>query len=642
MRDTFGNFGKPLTNGTPDNIPSSASFKQYLCANNIEDYPFTYKEIKLLVDAIPVNALPSLIKKANIFLPIRAEELLENGYPPSIVKFMQFIRKAIPNKPNISNSIDTINGSDNPDEMLRHFYTAYLVFCKGTERRLHSSVLENGKSSLSDTLSSFQNKMIPFLYTSFDAPDSEGGHTILKPTSFCNILSGMEVFDKYIHTKIVEPLFYISHFKYATKESVLPLSKRAEKTDIDKHPRNIFDIVSECEKPLFPERHGIVYRPFGSHIESSDLEPIFYGGEFGKYVSKQERLELLDHCYDSVLDLSRVLSLLLSPNHPSNLGLQSLSLAIGSRATGKRKSFYDEKNNMVIIPKGGSGGNFAHNIFEYYDNLLGSVEFHRTQKGIDGTIYDYELVSSGKPMSMQSSIDLKANMVYFIENDPDCTNTDILSIANAQKYLYELSQSIQYKNPDNKTYDRVVELKELLFGGLSDTLSSFERSEAMEELSTLENKMELTALYRNALLLDSAHSSGRYFSLASTMCAYAFDAYLLDKLDKKEWRNDFLVSSEKKDLWIDVWDQYKEELVVASPCPTDKERKSFNEKFDLFLYSILHSNKDGVSPMHNISIRLSDLQSRNIDKKETSIHNKNKNSKQNNIVNDGKLRPKLL
>lgn len=99
------------------------------------------------------------------------------------------------------------------------------------------------------------------------------------------------------------------------------------------------------------------------------------GGEFGNWLSDNERQENLDKSYDAFKDLATALDII-----PDSIGLKGkLAVAYGSRGMGDYAAHYEPYKKVINLTKMRGAGSLAHEFFHamdnifYEDNLKGSA-----------------------------------------------------------------------------------------------------------------------------------------------------------------------------------------------------------------------------------------------------------------------------
>jgi len=95
----------------------------------------------------------------------------------------------------------------------------------------------------------------------------------------------------------------------------------------------------------------------------------FRGAEFGNWVPQDERQQILNRAYDSLMDMANVLQV-----PPKALSLNGeLGIGFGSRGQGlgKAKAHYESDRVVINLTRIKGAGSLAHEWFHAFDNYLG-------------------------------------------------------------------------------------------------------------------------------------------------------------------------------------------------------------------------------------------------------------------------------
>lgn len=178
-------------------------------------------------------------------------------------------------------------------------------------------------------------------------------------------------------------------------------AKKAQKTERKKGKRRK-RFVPEQLKNL--KRVGPDWRGGRNVTEADWMNTLgFRAGEFGNWLSQNDRQESMNMAYDSFMDMAYILGIT-----PDSLSFGRLAIAFGSRGHGSALAHYEPANEVIALTKMKGAGSLAHETFHAIDNIcakLGGVYGRMsTQQNRPQPIEFYDLVSvmifkdkSGKP-----------------------------------------------------------------------------------------------------------------------------------------------------------------------------------------------------------------------------------------------------
>lgn len=221
----------------------------------------------------------------------------------------------------------------------------------------------------------------------------------------------------------------------------------------------------------------------------------FSGVEFGNWTNQAEREAHINLSYDSMLDFSKILEC-----EPMALSLAGrLGLCFGSRGIGGKNpasAHYEPSNMAINLTRMSGAGSLAHEYFHAIAGHYGEVE-----SGIKGSDYS---TKSGN-MLINSS-------VAQIAETP-------LMRKDMQEAFHNLMRAVIYQ-PDES-------------GDIND-ISTYTKQ---------------TAMYKGSLALDEEGGGTRkYWSQPHELFARSMEVWVGKELEKKNARNDYLVSPSKLKL----------------------------------------------------------------------------------------------
>lgn len=111
----------------------------------------------------------------------------------------------------------------------------------------------------------------------------------------------------------------------------------------------------------------------------------FRGGEFGNWTSQEDRRQSLNHGYDALCDMARILKV------PTKaIGLEgTLAIAFGSRGHGRALAHFEPGRKVINLTKMNGAGALAHEWWHAVDNFLsvksgrGQVDYFSESKEVD-------------------------------------------------------------------------------------------------------------------------------------------------------------------------------------------------------------------------------------------------------------------
>lgn len=364
----------------------------------------------------------------------------------------------------------------------------------------------------------------------------------------------------------------------------------------------------------------------GKNVGGEDYMDVFgfRGGEFGNWMSEQDRLVSLNMGYEALLDLAKVLQI-----EPSDISLGgALAIAFGARGRAGAAAHYEPDREVINLTKMNGAGSLAHEWAHALDDILGK------QLGLKGFMSE-NMGLKGKdkiPERFHELVDAMQHKQVTSEAANESREKDILDyIDKLKRYIdYNFFPVKSMTEEQVQAKDLVVE-KYLLNAANIDKAASLEfvmtgngnkDIEALSELrkeitgrgipkqdriqlghwqNTLNSKIRLlsepaiieTDFYRDSKAFDSVHSktNNGYWQSKVEMFARAFACYVTDKL---EGRSDYLSGHSENAVSMAVRNG---EPVVIKAIPVGEERSEINAHFDELLQELkdkglLHHRED--------------------------------------------------
>lgn len=331
----------------------------------------------------------------------------------------------------------------------------------------------------------------------------------------------------------------------------------------------------------------------------------FKGGEFGNWMSENDRRASLDFGYDALMDLCKALNI---STKDISLGGR-LSIAFGSRGSGSAAAHYEHMREVINLTKMRGAGSLAHEWAHALDDIFGK------KLGVSKFMTEYTR-NSAMPPALKELVDA---MHYKTVSDEAVLQRQKEDV---ERYTKQLRQSIVRLFPSSMSDEQKAEVQRLsdnlinnakdchdqfvecVFGGTGngnkdiDALSAYRKEVCGHGMAKdlrisfahyqnrLRDKIERvgtatqveTDFYANSKRFDKLHSKTDHGYWQSTieMFARAFACYVNDKIEGK---SDYLVGhSESAVSW--ATNDKSGELEVIKAIPQGEERMVINRCFD--------------------------------------------------------------
>ena len=346
----------------------------------------------------------------------------------------------------------------------------------------------------------------------------------------------------------------------------------------------------------------------------------FKGGEFGNWLSDNDRQQSLNYGYDALLDLSKALSI-----SPTDISLGGkLSIAFGSRGSGNALAHYEPDREVINLTKMKGAGSLAHEWGHALDDIMGKhlgfsgflTENYRYSDPSSEVIKDiietmkYKIASGPEIIEKQvKEYEKQVNRITNLINsffpkehltDEQIKKKDALIqkiIDNAEKSSENLVIYLS-RGTGNKDIDELSDLRKQSVGRV---ISKDDRVQIIYAQNNVANRKKQigkpekikTDFYKNSIIFDDIYSKTEHGYWQSTieMFARSCACYVSDKLNN---RSDYLCGH--ADLALGFVTNDKNELELIKAFPEGEERKIINEKIDKLIEflkekNILHDNK---------------------------------------------------
>lgn len=334
-------------------------------------------------------------------------------------------------------------------------------------------------------------------------------------------------------------------------------------------------------------RDGEDYR-HGKDIVGQDYLTTFgfRGGEFGNWMSQNDRQASLNFGFEALKDLAKALEI--SDADISFGG--NLSIAFGARGNGNAVAHYEPMRQVINLTKMRGAGSLAHEWWHGLDDFLG------TKLSAKGYLSDNPRVL---PLIAQLIDAMKLKPETLEQAEMRTKSSKEMLIRNAESWVksivypyiskgsedniakYEILK-VKFLNGEQGSVEKLNELKKAVYGRVipksdCETLQRYERfiqSAAAQEEPTI-GKVA-TDFYRNSKqMAKNCEKDGGYWDSNVEMTARAFATYVMDKV---QGRSDYLIGHAESavDIIIDQTDE--PQILIA--FPQGEERKAINEVFD--------------------------------------------------------------
>jgi hypothetical protein len=330
------------------------------------------------------------------------------------------------------------------------------------------------------------------------------------------------------------------------------------------------------------ERVGKNYRE-GKNVNGDDVLSTFSfkGGEFGNWLSEQDRQQSLNHAYDAMMDLSDVMGV-----DPKDLSLGGkLSIAFGSRGRSKALAHYEPGRRVINLTKMKGAGSLAHEFAHAFDHLLGGDESIQNPYASQGKnshlpegikealeevnevlfkrqvsqseLKDETHLEAGNISDKIKAIFDKNPLVYKhpeVKKDPASLIQALLDIPNrdneidAEDWTYNLKNAWKAISKDYAAegseyfYDK--EIQKELVPLLNEKIHIIRKLERINRSASDKITEQDSEYLASAKQMDGKKKKA-YWAAPQEMFARAFESYVQDQIENNWGKSDYLVNSTK-------------------------------------------------------------------------------------------------
>lgn len=619
-----------------------------------------------------------LITKDNIWKKPNYQELVEGGLPTRVAYFIKTIRDALPTKPTflryslsqeeieerledyinfVSDLRDAAMNLSTENEVL-NFYDNYIskYIIRKDIYSYYVDVIPSAKEFMNNKLLSASHiknfnqidreiRKKQFCYTddekvlsNFDIFVFDKEHVQFEKESngktCIRLINGYSIYFLYPEGELSNPSNWEDNTIFILRgrdiiKNNLESIEAAEKFILENYKEKSNNKTTNTQtrkKRFVPKqlenitRNGENYRN-NRDISGEDMMKTFNfkGGEFGNWLSDNDRQQSLNYGYDALLDLSKALSI-----SPTDISLGGkLSIAFGSRGSGIALAHYEPDREVINLTKMKGAGSLAHEWGHALDDIIGKqlglqgflTENYRYSDSSSQIIKDiietmkYKVASGPEIIEKQTKeYEKQVNRITNLINsffpkehlsDEQMKTKDVLIqkiIDTAEKSSENLVTYLSRGN-GNKEIDELSDLRKQTVGRV---ISKDDRIQIIYAQNNLANKKQQigkpetvkTDFYKNSIIFDDIYSKTEHGYWQSTieMFARSFACYVSDKLNN---RSDYLCGH--ADLALGFVTNEDNELELIKAFPEGEERNVINEKIDNLIKflkekNILHEN----------------------------------------------------
>lgn len=303
----------------------------------------------------------------------------------------------------------------------------------------------------------------------------------------------------------------------------------------------------------------------------------FRGIEFGNWAAQDERQKILNHVYDALADLAKILNV---PKAALSLN-GTMGMAFGARGGGRFAAHYEPGKLVINMTKLRGAGSLAHEWAHAFDHYLGELDrrdaYQTKARGASGwhdqQNYDGKSVtrtrrepdgswSTKKELRLQN---LRPELAAKIDAVMQSLYSVPIPLEDAVK-MAEADVVRQESYLGRETVDPAI--RKLYEDGLAGA------KQALQDLlaGKIPEQLTMSSFAREASNMSGSSGNG-YWIRPTEMFARAFESYVFDRLQAMGARSDYLVHGVEQDRYAD--DRYK-----GNPYPAGEERKAINKAFD--------------------------------------------------------------
>lgn len=318
----------------------------------------------------------------------------------------------------------------------------------------------------------------------------------------------------------------------------------------------------------------------------------FRGGEFGNWMSQDDRRESLNMGFDALKDLAEALEI----NNRDISYQGALSIAFGARGGGTAVAHYEPMRKVINLTKMRGAGSLAHEWWHGLDDYLGSKfgsqkflsesHLHNKMDDLLDTIH-YKLELSEQAKQQLAHERTQALMKAEKEIDtfvlPEFKGND-----KALAEYVKLKAAYLKGEPD--AVERLDALKKEVTGfsllSIDQTILYSCQYDLRPKSYPMMGKKVETDYYRNSKRMGQImQKDGGYWESNTELTARAFATYVMDRLPH---RSDYLVGHAESAVNFDM--DKEGNLTIIRAFPQGEERTAINAAFDELIFDLKLEN----------------------------------------------------
>lgn len=336
------------------------------------------------------------------------------------------------------------------------------------------------------------------------------------------------------------------------------------------------------------QRNGRDYRR-GTDVDGNDYLNTFgfKGGEFGNWMTQNDRQASLNYGYDALKDLAAALKI--SDNDISYQG--ALSIAFGARGSGNAVAHYEPLRNVINLTKMNGAGSLAHEWFHGLDDYLGTkmgLKGYLSENPRRGSLFA-KLIETikykeGTPEQAAAAVEKQnARTKYNAESWLKAEVLPAIQRSGNEKALAEYGAlKDAFLRGEIGFVDKMNDLKKNVSGNvipkdIREKLYIFERLLNSITINTEPATLRVeTDYYRASKEMGKVcEKDGNYWESNVELTARAFATYIMDILPG---RSDYLAGHAECAVAPTADKDGNLEIICA--FPQGEERKAINAVFD--------------------------------------------------------------
>jgi len=365
---------------------------------------------------------------------------------------------------------------------------------------------------------------------------------------------------------------------YVTKEEAEAVAKEAYDKLGDERKKG----DEEPKRPFLEHvfRSGPDYRD-GKDITAEQFQETFgfRGVEWGNYVTQKERQPLINHAYDALQDLARVLKI-----PPKAISLNgTLGAAFGARGRGGKAAAHYEPSYVVFnMQKMNGAGSLAHEFGHALDHYLGELGTPNAYKGAAQWASGGDAEPNISKFRAGDFRDQNRHLPPKLRTAVNRVLQGLIGVEESdalfeQRLRAEIERGREVQQGWRDALKRYRERKASGGSGAGmkkaeDQIGIWERHLKMLErdLEQGRKKWTYSNYYREAEKLSG--STGNYWKRPVELWARAFETYVFDKLAEEGFESQYLVHGTEANRFGNGF--------KGNPFPTGDERNALIANFD--------------------------------------------------------------